>query len=82
MSVLAFSVFMLTGLVGIPLAHALIVGSLVALERYDVGSTSIVLEQMVTQASSFPLRSRTSTAGSAVAEIPSLNVMPSSNSRQ
>jgi tripartite ATP-independent transporter DctM subunit len=55
MSLLAFSVFMLTGLIGIPLAHALIVGSLVALERYDVGSTSIVLEQMVTQATSFPL---------------------------
>ena len=40
---------------GLPIAHALVIGSTVALGHSDRGSLSLVVEQMVSQVGSFPL---------------------------
>lgn len=55
MSALALGLFLLVALIGVPIAHALIFGSLVALGLHEHLSVSVVVEQMVSQASSFPL---------------------------
>lgn len=55
MSAIVFTTFFLLSLLGIPIAHALIVGSTLAMAGSDRGSFSLIVEQMVSQVGSFPL---------------------------
>jgi len=55
MSAITFTAFFLLSLLGIPIAHALIVGSTLAMAGSDRGSFSLIVEQMVSQVGSFPL---------------------------
>jgi len=55
MSLLALLVFIGAALIGVPIAHALLFGATLALATHDTLSLSVVVESMVTQASSFPL---------------------------
>jgi len=55
MSLLALLVFIGVALIGVPIAHALLFGATLALSTHDTLSLSVVVESMVTQASSFPL---------------------------
>ncbi len=54
MSAVVFTSFLLS-LLGIPVAHALIVGSTLAIAGSERGSLSLIVEQMVSQVGSFPL---------------------------
>jgi tripartite ATP-independent transporter DctM subunit len=55
MSAITFAAFFMLSLLGIPIAHALIVGSTLAMAASDRGSLSLIVEQMVSQVGSFPL---------------------------
>ena len=55
MSAITFTSFFLLSLLGIPIAHALIVGSTLAMAASPRGSFSLIVEQMVSQVGSFPL---------------------------
>jgi len=55
MSALALLLFMLVALLGVPIAHALLFGSALALGTHEHLRLSVVVESMVAQASSFPL---------------------------
>lgn len=55
MSALALGVFLLVAFLGVPVAHALMFGSMLVLGLHEHLSIAIVVEQMVAQASSFPL---------------------------
>ena len=55
MSAIVFACFFLFSLLGLPIAHALVIGSTVAMGTSDRGSLSLIVEQMVSQVGSFPL---------------------------
>lgn len=55
MSTLVFGCFFLLALLGVPIAHALVFGTTLAMGTAPRGSLSLIVEQMVTQLSSFPL---------------------------
>ena len=55
MSAIVFACFFLLSLLGLPIAHALVIGSTVAMGTSERGSLSLIVEQMVSQVGSFPL---------------------------
>jgi TRAP-type transport system large permease protein len=55
MSAIVFACFFLFSILGLPIAHALVIGSTVAMGVSDRGSLSLIVEQMVSQVGSFPL---------------------------
>jgi TRAP-type mannitol/chloroaromatic compound transport system permease large subunit len=55
MSALVFGCFFLLALLGIPIAHALVFGTTLAMATAERGSLSLIVEQMVAQIGSFPL---------------------------
>lgn len=55
MSAIVFSTFFVLALAGIPIAHALVIGSTLAIAGSERGTLSLVVEQMVSQVGSFPL---------------------------
>jgi tripartite ATP-independent transporter DctM subunit len=55
MSAIVFLCFFLFSLLGLPIAHALVIGSTVAIGTSERGSLSLIVEQMVSQVGSFPL---------------------------
>ena len=55
MSALVFGCFFLLALLGIPIAHALVFGTTLAMATAPRGNLSLIVEQMVAQIGSFPL---------------------------
>jgi TRAP-type transport system large permease protein len=55
LSITAFVAFLILAMLGLPIAHALITGALVALLQSDRLTAELVVEQLVTQTQSFPL---------------------------
>ena len=55
MSAIVFACFFLFSVLGLPIAHALVIGSTVAIGTSERGSLSLIVEQMVSQVGSFPL---------------------------
>ena len=55
MSIAALLLFLFVAFLGVPVAHALLFGSMIAIQSNEAVSVSIIIEQMVAQASSYPL---------------------------